>query len=137
MGLIQPSRFQPTVFLLENFFFPCSKRGTLSLTGLDAFDGVVTNNNSNKSESSLRSFGLSAAFWMESLMARPIWALPGISASPCGCHWEAPGMGCRSISQIHPQNWEGSGTKGFAPGPCSHFKLHIETHCKILLHRAL
>lgn len=39
MGLIQPSRFQPTVFLLEIFFFSLrAKCSTVSLTGLDAFD---------------------------------------------------------------------------------------------------
>lgn len=102
--------------------------------------GVENNNNSNKTEGRLRSFDLSASFLVETLTARPGWAFPGASASRCGCCWEAPGTGRRSINQIcaeRPRNQEGFGTKGFAPGPCSPFKLHIETRCKILQHWAL
>lgn len=88
--------------------------------------GVVNNNDSNKTEARLKSFDLStaAAFLMETLMAGPSWVFQGVSASRCGCHWEAPGAGCRSINQLcaeHPQKREGVGMKGFAPGPFSPF----------------
>lgn len=103
MGLIQPSRFQPTVFLLETFFFPCSKCSTLSLTGLDAFDAFwrCEYNNSNKTEGSLRSSGLSSGFLMETLMARPTWAFPGIS-DLCLSMWVSLGHTWHAMQEYQP-----------------------------------
>lgn len=69
MGLIQPSRFQPTVFLLEIFFsFFHAPNTVLSAwqvwMRLMHFGVVINNNNnniSNETEGRLRSFDLAAA----------------------------------------------------------------------------
>lgn len=104
MGLIQPSRFQPTVFLLETFFFFHAPNVVLSAwqiwMHLMHF-GVVNNNNSNKTEGSLRSFVLSAVFWWKPWWPDPSGHFQGslpLLVGATGRHlaWDA-GVSTRSI----------------------------------------
>ena len=83
VGLIQPSHFQPTVFLLEIFFlFFRALNAVLSAwqvwMHLMHF-GVVNNNNSNKTEGRPRSFDLAAAiaFWWKPWQLDLAWSFQG------------------------------------------------------------